>query len=176
MSVENEAPPVDPAIDPDIEPPRSNETRRIVGELIEPEKPDEDITKLTDEERADFAKLLTIGRRIKKVVIMDHPVTIRTLTTADEMRIGLYTKEYLDSQGFSRAYQVGTCAAGIIDLDGAPLYTPLSEKEDDAAIFAKKTEKLSAYYPIVISQIYDAVIALEREFADLVIKLGKIKG
>ena len=176
MSIENAAPPVDPTIDPDIEPPRPSDTRRIVGELIEPQRPETDVTELTAEERADFSKLLTIGRRVKKVVIMDHPVTIRTLTTADEMRIGLYTKEYLESQGFSRAYQVGTCAAGIIEIDGAPPYKPLSEKEDKAAVFAKNAEKISEYYPIVISQIYDAIIALEREFAELAIKLGKIKG
>jgi hypothetical protein len=175
MSIETDAPPRDPAIDPDIEPPRPSDTRRVVGELIEPEKPD-NVLELTAQERMDFAKLLTIGRRTKEVTVMDHPVTIRTLTTADEMRIGLYTKEYLDSQGFSRAYQVGTCAAGIIDIDGAPLYNPLSDKESAAVIFAKNADKVSEYYPIVVSQIYDAIISLEREFADLAIKLGKIKG
>ena len=108
--------------------------------------------------------------------MLDHPVTIQTLKTADEMRIGLYTKKYLESQGFSRAYQVGVCAAGIIDIDGMPLYTAISDKEDDDGIFDKKVAKLKDYYPIVISQIYQGVIDLEREFADLALKLGKRSG
>jgi len=178
MSIENEAPPIDPALtDTDLAPPQRHEDRRIVGELIEAEPdPEDDVTVLTNEERRDFSMLLTIGRRTKKVTVMDHTVNIRTLKTADEMRIGLYTKEYLDSQGFSRAYQVGVCAAGVINIDGLPLYTPISEKESEDEIFLKTCEKVKEYYPIVISQIYDAIIALEREFADLALKLGKIPG
>jgi hypothetical protein len=176
MSIESEAPPRDPAIDPDLEPPRPQETRRVVGELIDGPKPGGDVTELTPEERADFTKLMTVGRRTKKVVVMDHPLTIQTLKTADEMRIGLYTKDYLETQGFSRAYQVGVCAAGIVEIDGGPVYVPLSEETSEDVVFAKTVEILGKYYPIVISQIYDAIIALEREFADLVIKLGKIPG
>lgn len=175
MSIGNDAPPRDPALeDPDIAPP---EPRRVVGELVEEEiPPEQQVTKLTDEERRDFATLMTIGRRTKDIVVMDHPVTIRTLKTADEMRIGLFTKEYLDSQGFSRAYQVGVCAAGIVEIDGMPPYTPLSDKEAPREVFRKTADKISEYYPIVISQVYDAIIALEREFADLALKLGKLPG
>ena len=175
MSIENDAPPIDPAMmDPDLAPP---EPRRVVSELVTEEIPEsEQVTTLTDEERTDFARLVTVGRRIKKITVMDHAVTIRTLKTGDEMRVGLYTKEYLDSQGFSRAYQVGVCAAGVVDIDGMPVYSSLNPKEEGDETFRKSAEKLSEYYPIVISQIYDAIIALEREFADLVLKLGKIPG
>lgn len=178
MSVESQAPPADP-IDKGLIPPAfpSGGDRQIVGELIEEEiPPEEQITELTPEERRDFDRLLTIGRRTKKITVMDHPVTIQTLKTADEMRIGLHTKPYLESQGFSRAYQIGVCAAGIVDIDGMPLYQPVSEKEDDDGIFDKKVAKLKEYYPIVITQIYQGIIDLEREFADLAIKLGKLSG
>ena len=168
MSVKSEAPPIDPAtVDPDIVPP---EPRQIVGELVEEEHPEEEVTTLTAEERRDFSMLVTMRRRTKK----DHPVTIQTLKTGDEKRIGLHTKPYLESQGFSRAYQVGVCAAGIVDIDKKPIYQPVSEKEDDDGIFDKKVEKLQEYYPIVITQIYQAIIDLEREFAELAIKLGKL--
>jgi hypothetical protein len=172
MSIESQAPPANP--DPDLIPPP--EDRQIVGDLIEEENPPEEVTVLTAEERRDFDRLLTIGRRTKKIIVMDHPVTIQTLKTADEMRIGLHTKPYLESQGFARAYQVGVCAAGIVDIDGSPLYRPVSEKEDDDGIFDKKIEVLKDYYPIVITQIYQGIIDLEREFADLAIKLGKLPG
>jgi len=174
MSIESEDITVDS--DPDFIAPKREEDRTIVGELIENEPEEEQKTELTAEERRDFAMLLTMGRRVKKITVMDHPVTIQTLKTGDEMRIGLYTKEYLDTQGFTRAYQVGTCAAGVIDIDGFPLYQAISEKESKDAIFAKKTEKLEEHYPIVVSQIYQEIIALEREFAELAVKLGKLPG
>lgn len=174
MSISNEAPPRDPAYDDlDLAPP---EPRRVVGELVEEASASDAVTTLTDEERNDLATLLTIGRRVKEISVMDHTVTIQTLKTTDEMRIGLFTKEYLDSQGFSRAYQVGVCAAGVVDIDGMPIYTPITGKEDANAVFRKRAEKMSEYYPIVISQVYDAIIALEREFAQLAVKLGKIPG
>jgi hypothetical protein len=107
---------------------------------------------------------------------MGHPVVIQTLNTADEMRVGLMTKQYLESQlGFQRAYQVGVCAAGIRELQGAPLFTSLTEVTDDEA-FDKNVEAVKKLYPIVLSQIYQAIMDLEREFAELAIKLGKLTG
>ena len=175
MSIENETVAVEP--DPDFAPPRREEDRTIVGELIEDEIPEEEQkTELTAEERRDFSRLLTMGRRVKKIVIMDHPVTVQTLKTTDEMQIGLYTKPYLESQGFSRAYQVGMCAAGVVDIDGSPLYEPISQAEDESSIFSQRADKVKEYYPIVVTQIYQAIVDLEREFADLAIKLGKLSG
>jgi hypothetical protein len=170
--------PLDPTIEPDLTPPSPPE-RRVVGDLVEEEEvPEEEpVTELTDAERRDFARLLTCGRRSKTITVMDHPVVIQTLTTADEMRIGLYTKKYLESQlGFQRAYQVAVCAAGIREVQGKPLFTSLSEITSEDQIFDKSVEAVSQYYPIVVTQIYQAIMDLEREFAELAIKLGKLSG
>jgi hypothetical protein len=135
------------------------------------------VTELTDQERVDFASLLTCGRRSKTITVMGHPVVIQTLTTADEMRIGLFTKKYLDSQlGFQRAYQVAVCAAGVRELQGAPLFTSLRETTSDDEVFDKSVEAVKALYPIVVTQVYQAIMDLEREFAELAIKLGKLPG
>ena len=147
------------------------ESRRIVGELITEEiSEDEQVTTLTDEERADFATLVTIGRRTKDIVVMDHAVTIRTLKTGDEMRVGLYTKEYLDSQGFSRAYQVGVCAAGVVEIDDAALLPVVGQSLPGYSVTA---DKISEYIPSSL-QIYDAIIALERT-ADLALKSNQAR-
>ena len=168
--------PVDTSVDPDIEPPNAN--RRIVGELIEqPENDEPKVTTLSDDERRDFATLMTCGRRSKKIDVMGHSVKIQTLTTADEMRVGLYTKKYLESQlGFQRAYQVAICAAGVREIQGRPLFHNLSMVTSEDEIFDKSVEEISKYYPIVVSQIYQAIMDLEREFAELAIKLGKLSG
>lgn len=174
--------PVDPAIEVGIVPPTPpSENRRVVGEPIEVpvEKEEEapEVTELTDQERRDFATLITCGRRSKTITVMGHPVVIQTLNTADEMRIGLFTKAYLDSQlGFQRAYQVAVCAAGIREIQGKPLFSSLREITSEDEVFDKSVEVVQEYYPIVITQIYQAIMDLEREFAELAIKLGKLKG
>lgn len=170
----SEAPP-DPTVDPDLAPP----DRQIVGELIEVDQLDDEpeVTELTDVERQDFSTLLTCGRRSKKISVMGHTVVIQTLKTGDEMRVGLFTKKYLESQlGFQRAYHVAVCAAGIREVQGKPLFRELREITDDDEIFDKKVEAIMEFYPVVVTQIYQAIMDLEREFAELAIKLGKLKG
>lgn len=175
--------PVDPTIEPGLAPPTlpspPAEERRIVGELIEEEIPQEQPkeTVLTDSERRDFAALITCGRRSKTITVMGHPVVIQTLTTGDEMRIGLFTKQYLDSQlGFQRAYQVAVCAAGVREVQGKSLFSSLKEITSEDEIFDKSVEAIQEFYPIVVTQIYQAIMDLEREFAELAIKLGKLTG
>jgi len=176
MTAASDAPPT-PEIDPDIAPPAPpGEDRQVVSELIDVEVEEPEVTELTTEERNDFATLMTIGRRSKKISILGHTVTIQTLRTSDEMRVGLYTKTYLESQGFARAYQVAVCACGIRDVDGNPLYSSLIENPDEDELFDKKVAKLEQYYPIVITKIYAKIMELEREFAELAIKLGKADG
>lgn len=159
------------------------EDRRIVATAEEIEATeeaakaaDEDVTELTAEERNLFRTLLTIGRRSKTIDIMGHEVVVKSLTNADEMRIGLYTKDYLGSNGFMRAHQCALVASSIESVEGVPFYTPLSDKESADDVFDKKVKKVSDMYPIVISQIYDGLIALEAEFVDLARKLGKLPG
>jgi hypothetical protein len=174
--------PVDPAVDPDIVPPSPpSAERRVVGELIESDESEPDapppVTELTDQERRDFASLITCGRRSKTITVMGHPVVIQTLNTADEMRIGLFTKPYLDSQlGFQRAYQVAVCAAGIREVQGKPLFSSLRETTSEDEIFDRSVTAVQEFYPIVITQVYQAIMDLEREFAELAIKLGKLSG
>ena len=168
----------DPAVEPGLEPPTR---RRVVAEEAgvagDPEPDEPEVTELTDQERADFASLLTCGRRSKTITVMGHPVVIQTLTTADEMRIGLFTKKYLDSQlGFQRAYQVAVCAAGVRELQGRPLFTSLREVTSEDEVFDKSVEAVQRLYPIVVTQVYQAILDLEREFAELAIKLGKLPG
>ncbi|QIG58331.1 tail assembly chaperone [Gordonia phage Skog] len=178
MSEESAAP--DPTVDPDLAPP---EPRRVVGEpvAVEPEQPEEapeeKITTLTDAERHDLQMLMTCGRRFKTITVLGHRVKVQTLRSGDEMRIGLYTKPHLGSQGFVRAYQVGVCAAGIVEINGTPLYSPLREADNDPdTAFQKAVEQLENFYAASLSPIYDAIMGMDVEFAELADKLGKLSG
>lgn len=171
--------PVDPAVEPDLAPP-APPRRRVAADdadTLPPPEPAPEVTELTDAERRDFATLMTCGRRSKTITVMGHPVVIQTLTTADEMRIGLYTKPYLETQlGFQRAYQVAVCAAGVREVQGKPLFSSLREITSDDEIFDKSVEEIKKFYPVVVTQVYQAIMDLEREFAELAIKLGKLPG
>ena len=57
-----------------------------------------------------------------------------------------------------------------------PLYQALSTDESTNAIFQIKVDKLANYYPIVITEIYREILNLDAEFADLALRLGKLKG
>lgn len=153
------------------------ESRRVVGEIVTEEVEVEDpVVQLTDEERALFRSLMTVGKRSKTISVMDHSVLIETLNIDDELQVGLACKEYENTKAFARAYQLAVCAASIKEVDGIALYQALSEDVTPAEVFVKKLEKLKKYYPVVLYKIYRGVLDLEQEFAELVEKLGKQKG
>jgi hypothetical protein len=122
-----------------------------------------------------------VGRRYKTVNVADFDVRIRTLKTGDEMRVGLYTKPYLETHGFARAHQVAVVASGLVEIKDhrgnvQDLWTSLKEVTDPDEIFAKNCDALLEFHPPVLVKIYDEVMKLEREFAELAVKLGKLLG
>lgn len=185
--------PVDESIDPELRTPKKSshvkESQKavedfpggslVVGELLPEaeevaETPEET---LTDEERVWMRSLFTVGRREKTINLFDHEVKIQSLTVQDELRIGLYTKEYKGTDFYSRAYQVGTCAAGIISIDKKPVVPiPLTGDVKLHSYFLEKVEALENSYPVVISPAYEEIIKLEAEFMALMDKLGKLPG
>ena len=136
----------------------------------------EEVTELSDEERSWFETLLTVGRRSRTISVMGHEVLIQNLNTDDDLRIGMFCKEFQSAPpADSRAYQLATCAAGIRTVDGVPLYQPLGAV-DDQEMFDQKIARLRQYYPVVITQIYREILSLDGEFVELAQKLGKLKG
>jgi hypothetical protein len=135
---------------------------------------EEQVTELTPEERAEFGMLMSVGRRSKSIDVYGHKVDIESLTVGDDCKIGLFCKEYRDAPpADSRSFQIAVCACAIRSVDNRPLYTALSEDED---VFAAKVNKLMTWYPPVITEVYRAVLDLDREFGELAEKLKKSKG
>jgi hypothetical protein len=135
------------------------------------------VTELDPQERLDLSMLMTIGRRVKKIDVFNHPVVIESLTVGDDQQIGLYCKEYQGAPpADSRSYQIAVCACGIRSVDGVPLYQPLSTEESPGAIFRIKADKLQKWYPATITEIYQAILQLDKEFAELADKVGKSNG
>lgn len=167
--------------EPTIRPPQrfpeqSEEREKVATPEQEVAAEGEEVTELTDEERSWFETLLTVGRRSRTISVMGHEVVIQNLNTDDDLRIGLFCKEFQGAPpADSRAYQLATCAAGIKTVDGIPLYQPLGAA-DDQEMFDQKISRLRQYYPVVITQIYREILSLDGEFIELAQKLGKLKG
>jgi hypothetical protein len=142
----------------------------------EPEIEPEEITELSEQELMLFRQLVTVGQRSKTIEILGHTVVVQNLRVSDDLRIGLYCREYEGTKMEQRAYQLAVCAAGIRSIGGAPLYQSLTGAEGEDEIFRVKAEKLKDYYPVVITRIYRAIMDLDQEFVELAIKLGKLEG
>ena len=123
-----------------------------------------------------FASLLTCGRRSKTLRLMDHTVVVQTLCGDDDLRIGLFVKQYVGTFGEQRAYQIGVAAAGIRSIDGQPLVQSLYPDADNDALFDQKCTKVAQMYPTIINRIYRTVLEAEQEFVELATKLGKFDG
>lgn len=146
----------------------------LVGEPVA--VAEEEVTELSPEEEVMFASLMTCGRRTKVAHILDHTVVVQTLCGDDDLRIGLYVKDYVGSMGEQRAYQIAVAAAGIRTIDGQPLVQSLFAEADNDALFDQKVAKVAQMYPTVINRIYRAVMDAEKEFVELATKLGKLDG
>lgn len=156
--------------------PRDKPVPDEVEEQASPSPEEEETTTLSDDERAQFKTLLTIGRVTKEVDVLGHPVLMKTMTVSDELMVGLETEKYRKSEAFARAYQSAVVAASVISIDGEPVYTPISAEESDTEVFTKRLKKIHALYPIVVSEIYRHYMEVEKEFAQLAQKLGKLQG
>lgn len=154
--------------------PQSNPLPDFEPEIEEQEEKIDDVTELSPEERSRFQSLLTIGQTTKKVDVLGHPVVIKTMTVADELMVGLESQKYRGSEAFPRAYQSAVLAASVVTIDEKQLYVPISPEESDSEVFQKRLEKIHALYPIVVSEIYRHYMDVEKDFAQLAQKLGKL--
>lgn len=131
---------------------------------------------LTEEEENLFEELLTVGKLEKQFRFAGHHVRLNTLTVDLELQIGLLTKPYLNSDAYTRAYKAAVVAGSVVELDGQPLYQPMSPHEGAEEIMRKKFNIMSEYYPIVVDMIYSKVMELEQQLIPLLEKLGKTLG
>jgi hypothetical protein len=167
-----EPPPMEPE---EFLPPQGAEEDRHPVQEQAPAPPPEPI-ELSPEEQVMFSSLLTCGRRSKTVRIFDHTVVVQTLCGDDDLRVGLYAKQYTGTFGEQRAYQIAVAAAGIRTIDGKPFAQALFEEAADDALFDSKTAKMAQMYPHVINMVYRAVMDAEQEFVELATRLGKLDG
>ena len=129
---------------------------------------------LNQEERDYFSNALRIGFWEKTGYVFGHKVIARTLTVDEELQVSEIVSPHQGTTGFARLWTTAQVAAAVQEIDGEPLFIPITP-EDREKLVARKFEKLKSYFPAFIDQVFvDIVKELESEVAQkLRDKLGK---
>lgn len=158
---------------PFAETPPEGDVQPVEEETYDDIDEDEE-TKFSEEDRATFASLMTVGQRIRTFSVLGHEVKMMTPTVDDELRVALASKEFRETEGFVRSYQAAVVACCLREIDGKPVYRSLSQRPDPAEAFDKKLDKVKAMYPLTVSMLYQKVVEMEQEYAEMAQKLGKL--
>jgi hypothetical protein len=145
-------------------------------EEIPPDAPEPDgliPVELTEEEQQNFENILTFGKKTALDEVFGHSVYLSTLTVEEELQVGLLVKPYLNTDAYYRAYKTAVVAASVKEIDGQPLYQPMSAHEDSNSIMRKKWDKVKTYYPVIVDSMYNCVTKLEEELGGLIEKISR---
>jgi hypothetical protein len=128
---------------------------------------------LTPEEQQNFENLITFGKKTSMDTVFGHSVYISTLTVEEELQVGLLVKPYMNTDAYWRAYKTAVVAASVKEIDGQPVYQPMSPQEDSNHIMRQKWDKIKTYYPVIVDSMYNCVTKLEEELGPLIEKISK---
>jgi len=149
----------------------------LTDEEVPPPAPDLDNkftpVELSPEEQQNFESLISFGKKEKLDEVFGHSIYISTLTVEEELQVGLLVKPYLNTDAYYRAYKTAVVAASVKEIDGQPIYTPMSPREDSNHIMRMKWDKIKTYYPIIVDSMYNCVTKLEEELGPLIEKIAK---
>lgn len=137
---------------------------------------EEPVTTLMDKQRLDFTNWLNVGRAYGEVKVLGHTFQIMTLNSMDEMNVGRYVKDYMNTPAFSRAWTVATMAAGIRSVNNEAIFSALAPTQNESELFDQKVRIVAQGYPYAITPVYDGIQKLDAEFAELAEILGKQYG
>jgi len=128
---------------------------------------------LTEDEQQNFESIITFGKKTAVDEVFGHSVFLSTLTVEEELQIGLLVKPYLNTDAYYRAYKTAVVAASVKEIDGQPVYQPMSAHEDSNQIMRKKWDKIKTFYPIIVDSMYNCVTRLEEELGGLIEKISR---
>lgn len=130
---------------------------------------------LTSDERDYFANAIEIGKMTSTGTVFGHTVTVRSMSFAEELAVGLLIKKYAGSLAQPKAYKGAVVAACLESIDGAPFYTPI-KKMSAAELVEAKYQQVVDYYTPFVDAVYNIIKEMEQEVSALLAKLGKSEG
>lgn len=145
----------------------------------EPEDDAEDrpLKEFPEEHREAFQGLIYLGRLEDTFDWAGHNFTVRTLTSLEHIISGMLIKPYLGTRVESRAWQASIVAAGIVQVDGEPLYAPLGAREEPSEVLRKKFQYvIENWHPTTVDALHRRIAALEIEAREVLAAMGKASG
>lgn len=137
--------------------------------------PGEEDLSFPEEWRRPFEGLFYIGVRRRTFTWMGHQITIRTLTSDEELEVGLVSARYAGSVGESRAYGTALVGACLETIDGDPVPTPIVASEASAVEYRFNWTK-TKLHPPVVDAVYEEYRKLEVELEKVLEAMGKAGG
>lgn len=124
--------------------------------------------------REDFSGLLSLGAIRGWFEWCGHRISLRTLTTDEELLIAQLTREYETGIGQTKAYATAICGLCVESIDRQPMPVPLGEHPNQPYKWAlERFNYARRWYPPTIDAIFDAYLRLEVRQRDVMTELGK---
>lgn len=124
----------------------------------------------SEEYKLPFEGLLYLGKLSKAVTVFGHKFIVKTLNDAEVLEVFQLLIPYKESQGYTKAYRVAVLAAAIEEVDGKPLYSPLSPSEE--GILRRKFEEVTKWYRCTTEAVYSEYLEFEKEVEAMVVEVG----
>jgi hypothetical protein len=143
------------------------------GNSEEPLLPDDD--DFDPRCRQDFHGLLYLGALTTEVDVYGHKFEMRTLTTDEQLQIGLFLREYEGSVIQGKAYATALVASSVVSVDGKELPKPFQAEKGDTPL-RHKVKIVAKWYPQVVDILYNEYLILEARTNKVFAALGKELG
>jgi hypothetical protein len=123
--------------------------------------------------RADLSGLLMIGYLSGTFEWVGHRITLRTLTTDEELIVASLVKEWDPTIGAARAYATALAALAVVSIDDQPMPMPLGDTGGAMQQAIERFRYARRWYPTTIDIIYNRYLELELRARQVVAELGK---
>jgi hypothetical protein len=147
--------------------PAADETVPGQGEALEPRAPD-------PRWKLDFHGLLYLGALRASFRYLGHRISIRTLTSYEELVAAQLSKEWAETLGGTRAHAIAVVCLCVDSVDHQAMPTPLGEESATNTGWAdERFRYASRWYPYTIDEIFSRYLELEGRARAVIEELGK---
>lgn len=122
----------------------------------------------------DFTGLLFLGALRGWFEWCGHVISLKTLTTDEELLVAQLIREFEGGMGGMKAYATATSALAVEAIDHQPMPAPLGEHPNQTYKWAlERFNYARRWYPPTIDAILDAYLQLETRQREVMAALGK---
>jgi hypothetical protein len=124
--------------------------------------------------RADLTGLLAVGSLTGWFDWCGHRISLRTLTSDEELIVSQLIREYEGGIGAAKSYATAVAALAVDAIDHQPMPTPLGEHPNKPYQWAlQRFNYARRWYPPTVDAVFDAYLQMEMRQRRVIEELGK---